>query len=457
MFRKNEKQLTFLFRKRYTLRAQRALLSGIKLSCFTHFAMFRMKKSSFSQAVTAYVFCHHHVQKSGLSSLYLRVIIDRKKKEFPLNQAWPAKFFDADKEIALQRFAGDLDVDPLNMVIGEAKTRANRIKTKYFSENKKLTIVIFREEFLNYLSADNFMNYWKKKMAGNRKEDIITETTKTNHTTSYNRLAEYLGAEVLLFNDISLNLVKAYNAWARKKKGWSHNTVCTDHKTFRSYMQYAMADKIKFDYPYDKFSFKFVEGEREALEEHELEALKELYGSGKLTGIAQEVLRKFLFSCYTGLRVSDTHEVHRSMIRNGKLHMNLIKGFNFGKQVHMTLPDYALQLIKGRNGLLFEPVTDQTCNRYLKSIAILADIEKKLTFHVSRDTFGTLFIEMGGDVYTLMGLMGHSSIETTMIYIKMSEKRKDLQMQNMNKLGGMKEMRFKIDDSFDGEITFNPN
>ena len=71
---------------------------------------------------------------------------------------------------------------------------------------------------------------------------------------------------------------------------------------------------------------------------------------------------------------------------------------------------------------------------WLKVLAHKAGISKKLTFHVSRDTFATLFIELGGDVATLKEILGHSDVKTTMIYVKMSEKRKELLMSKFDSL-----------------------
>jgi hypothetical protein len=84
----------------------------------------------FKQSVSYKVFIHHEPNADGWASLLLRVIIDRKKKEFGLNESWPTSFFDKKNQVALQRFSGDNDVDPLNMIITEAKSKANLLLDK---------------------------------------------------------------------------------------------------------------------------------------------------------------------------------------------------------------------------------------------------------------------------------------------------------------------------------------
>ena len=51
-------------------------------------------------------------------------------------------------------------------------------------------------------------------------------------------------------------------------------------------------------------------------------------------------------------------------------------------------------------------------------------IKKKMTFHDLRHTYGCLQIELGTDLYTVQGNMGHSTSRQTMLYAKVSDQRK---------------------------------
>jgi len=186
--------------------------------------------------------------------------------------------------------------------------------------------------------------------------------------------------------------------------------------------------------PYIKFSYSYRPGERAVLTQEELASLRSMVGSDLLNATENEVLKSFLFSCYTGLRISDNRQLHSDMINEGVLTIKTQKGAKFGKEVSVPLPDYAKKLIEGRKGKIFSMYAEKTRNEVLKIIAAKASIQKKLTFHVSRDTFGTLFIELGGDPATLKELMGHTNIAVTMIYVKISQKRKQSLMMNFNNL-----------------------
>lgn len=83
--------------------------------------MVSQKKSEFNQGVSAKVFAHPHKRADGTNTLYLRVTIDLKKREFNLKAYWPADYFNEVMQEALPRHPKNKDVDAVNMVIDEAK------------------------------------------------------------------------------------------------------------------------------------------------------------------------------------------------------------------------------------------------------------------------------------------------------------------------------------------------
>ena len=74
---------------------------------------------------------------------------------------------------------------------------------------------------------------------------------------------------------------------------------------------------------------------------------------------------------------------------------------------------------------IFDLPTGQCCNSIIKDWAKAAGITKKVSFHVARHTFATMMLTLGADLYTTSKLLGHADIETTQIYAKIVNKKKD--------------------------------
>lgn len=96
------------------------------------------------------------------------------------------------------------------------------------------------------------------------------------------------------------------------------------------------------------------------------------------------------------------------------------------KRINIPLVPLAENLINETLKTFFELPTTQEFNRTLKDLAHKAGINKKLSAHVGRHTFGFLYMTTVGNLFSLKEILGHSNIVTTERYAHLDE---DYQME----------------------------
>lgn len=75
----------------------------------------------------------------------------------------------------------------------------------------------------------------------------------------------------------------------------------------------------------------------------------------------------------------------------------------------------------GNDGKVFKVRSSASVNGHLKELAKSAGINRQLTYHQSRHSFGTeICLSQGVPIETLSQMMGHLSIKTTQIYAEVT-------------------------------------
>ena len=141
----------------------------------------------------------------------------------------------------------------------------------------------------------------------------------------------------------------------------------------------------------------------------------------------EEAKRAFLFSCFTGLRISDVRALRWEKIRatdkGYQVQATMIKT---GGLIYVPLSANALSVLgpMKASGEVFDLPYQAQLNWIIGKWAKSAGISKHISFHTSRHTNATLLISYGADLYTVKSLLGHKDIETTQIYAKIIDDKK---------------------------------
>ena len=137
--------------------------------------------------------------------------------------------------------------------------------------------------------------------------------------------------------------------------------------------------------------------------------------------------RAFLFSCFSGLRLSDIRALEWEQVRQTGDGLQVeMRQRKTKKVVYVPLSENALAFLPKRksDGKVFSLTSDADICKWLRSWTEAAGIRKHITFHCARHTCATLLITYGADIYTVSSLLGHASVKTTQIYAKIVDKKK---------------------------------
>jgi len=87
-----------------------------------------------------------------------------------------------------------------------------------------------------------------------------------------------------------------------------------------------------------------------------------------------------------------------------------------------------------KDGKVFPVPSNTVCNDSLKRISNLIDClkEKKVTFHLARHTFVTLFLGEGVPLESLSKMLERKNIATTQIYAKILNEKVSKYMQKVS-------------------------
>jgi integrase/recombinase XerD len=127
----------------------------------------------------------------------------------------------------------------------------------------------------------------------------------------------------------------------------------------------------------------------------------------------------FIFSCYTGLAYNELKRLSKNHIVVGfddNLWIEMIRE-KTQKGIAIPLLPKAKELIEKYSGdseVIFPLMSNQRYNSYLKEMATILGIEKRLTTHTARKTFAsTVLLYNDVPMEIVSELLGHSSISTT--------------------------------------------
>jgi len=382
------------------------------------------------------------VLKNGKSPLGVRLIKDRKIKYFFIGHSihpdeWDAETERVNKSVKNHR--------RMNFLLEQQKVAAEKQLMDMESYQQEFTIEQVTKKIKRNNKAVSFTRFATEYLDGVLKEGKInvakSDQSRLKNITAYNK------DRPLYFHEINVAFLNNFITYlcskpikGKKNKKISEKTINNHLLMIRTIFNRAIREEIvsRDIYPFggkDKIQVKQVETHKVGLDQDELNALEnvKLEEGSEFWHARNAFILSFNFA---GVRISDLLQLTWSEIQGERLHYQMGKT---NANVSIPVPVKAKEILAhykpdkhspDRYILPYLHDADREdpkdlerkinsaiskINKKLKKVAKLAGIDKNLSTHISRHTFGNL----AGDkipIPMLQKLYRHKSMLTTAVY-----------------------------------------
>lgn len=381
------------------------------------------------KASSKIVYNKQRIRQDGSALLYLRVIINRQKKDIDLKIHWPVDRIDLDNGKLLPRQKDDQMCADYNLILRDADAKATEVIVKYRLKRLDLTLDLFLKEYHSQISTEDFYLYYEKKANQRYRAGEIEESTRDNHLSTLRKLKQWKPR--LSFAELDTKTAQNFDSWMlRKTSCKSLNGRHAHHKNFKTYIGLAnRQDEIQCINPYNYFKAKAEMGRYQPLTKDQFLQFWDYYQDPLIHPSHRIVLRAFLFSCVTGMRHGDVRRFSLDWIDGEFFDFIPHKTRRWGTRVRQPITSEAIDLIADEidevgDTKMFRYPSEQKQNDYINEISDLLEIKQKICFQIGRETFATLYMEHDGKLEVLASFMGHRSTKMSEKYVKIMDQRR---------------------------------
>ena len=272
---------------------------------------------------------------------------------------------------------------------------------------------------------------------------VRAKETLRKYRTLKNHVDDFLEYEYGLI-DISLSrlnyeFIESFDAYLRKHKEIGNNTTVKYVQAFRRLTNLA----VKYDWlvkdPFILYDKKIKVKAAIYLNEEELTAIENLEFTTKRLDVVRDI---FIFGCYTGYAPVDIQKLsHADIVRQSDgLDWIITNRTKTGVQSNVPILPKAKEIIEkyknhpecSESEFLLPRRSNQKMNMYLKEIAEMVGLTKKLSSYASRHTYAvTVILANGLSMEVLSKMLGHTNLKQTMHYGKIQDARVGQEMKGL--------------------------
>lgn len=377
--------------------------------------------------------------------IFMRITVEGKRANVTLNRKVDQKRWKDGLAIGNTQEIRDLRGN-----MSKAAAKVEKIQEKLIGRGILVSASLLKDL---YLGNDNLnKSLFEMMKINNEKMEALVGTelskkTIMKYNTTQNHLKKFMfkfyKRDDMMLKELRYSFIVDFETYLKVENHCSHNTAIKYIKCLRKVINMALDyEYIEHD-PFAKYKVRLEKTEREFLSKEELTSLREKEFSIRRLDQVRDV---FVFCCFTGLAFVDVENLKRENIvkgNDGELWLKIFRQKTKSKSQVPLLPA-SLEILEKYNYLekgfeekLLPVSSNQKMNGYLKEIADICEIRKKLTSHMGRHTFATT-VTLSNDVpmETVSSMLGHKSIRTTQIYAKVIEDKVSRDMAKLKDMIG---------------------
>ena len=374
------------------------------------------------------------MRTDGVCPLYVRCTMNGQRFEVATGFSLLTDDWNETKQLVKGRTE---EVKIINNRLEKIRTRIQDIYNQLESIGEQFDVLTIKERFLGNRKEKGLLEVFDSvvtNIEARLNKDYSSGTLK-HYKTTKKRVVEFLKIRGersdIALSKVDYSFLSSFDVFLKTDKNVKPNTALTYHKHVKKVFNTAISLGYVSHCPYESFKPTRNETNRDFLTLQELTLIQ----NKKIDISRLDFIRNvFVFASYTGLSYSDIEKLSSNHIQKGsdgndwiiidrtktesRCRIPLLPA---AKEVLRKYENHPLAMSANR---LLPIYSNQKMNSYLKELADICGIQKKLSMHVARHTFATsVTLTNGVPLETVSKMLGHTSLKTTQIYARIVDSK----------------------------------
>ena len=398
---------------------------------------------------------------NGMVPLYCRITVDGQEARFGMKRELNPKYWDVKAGKATGRSDESAEI---NTLTDNTKSAIFKVYREMQERDNYVTAEIVKNTFLGIEQKHQTLMELFDSHNEERKQQIginFTKGTLKKYLATRRYVARFLlhkyNLKDIPVKDVTKQFIIDFETYMYSVHHFSKNYAITLLKTFRHIIMIALDREWIYKNPFKDIKLRFQKVDRGYLTQAEIETMIDAQFEDVRMENARDV---FIFCSFTGLAFSDLKLLNESNIQlsiDGKLWIRgKRKKTNTDYTIPMlNIPKMILEKYKGKvkDNRLLPPFGLIRYNRLLKEIGKQCGIEKRMSSHLARHTFATLTLTKGVSIESVSKMLGHTNINTTLIYARITDPKIGNEMSAF--AGNVKQLDKKLQLKTSEEINID--